>query len=67
MAKNKRDAMLVIGVSKDAVREAREAIKMILTTPHIDNPTRLAALNTLSHLCSVNNTTVTDCTFTGRE
>jgi hypothetical protein len=58
-------ALFVIGASKDSIREARETIKMILTVPNIDNPTRVVAIKALSTLCSVNNTTVSGCTFKG--
>ena len=53
-----------IGVSKEAVVEARNAIMDILieTSTRADNLAE-HALDTLAHLCNVNNATVSNCQF----
>ncbi len=53
-----------VGASRDAIVEAREAIKDILKAT-ADQETKRKALGVLSTLCRVANTTIRDCTFTG--
>ena len=60
-----KDAMINIGVSKEAVKEARTAIMDILNS-RADQSTQVTALNVLSTLCEVNNTNITNCTFTNK-
>ena len=55
-------AMLVIGVSRETVREARGAIMDILKA-HASESVQMAALSALCTICEVNNTTVSNCNF----
>lgn len=52
-----------IGVSVEAVKAAHEAVLAILSAPHADEETKRHALTTLKDVCSVNNTTVSNCHF----
>lgn len=53
-----------IGASPTAIKEARGAINDILRAPHVDNSTKVAALNALNQVCQVNNSTVSGCSIT---
>ena len=55
---------IYVGASKDAVREAREAIMAILNSD-CDQDTMRIALQSLTELCSVKNTTITGNTLSG--
>lgn len=55
--------MLHIGVSREAVIEARAAVVAILAVPNVDNKTKVAALESLRSICTVANTTISACTF----
>lgn len=57
-----QQALLLIGVGKDAVVEARKTIMTIMETT-ADQETKRKALDTLTALCQTNNTTVTNCNF----
>lgn len=57
--------MLNIGASKETILAARQTILDILKTDN-EQETKRTALTTLSSICSVNNTTVKDCTFTSK-
>lgn len=59
------DAMLNIGVSKDSILEAKKAILeiMIVDADLASSDVKIQALKTLHELCSVNGTSITDCTF----
>lgn len=52
-----------IGASKETVREARASILAILNAPHVDNTTKVVALQAFQKVCAVENTTITGCTF----
>lgn len=58
--------LLQIGVSKEAVKEARAAIIAILDNKNAENKTKIVALETLRTLCNVNGTQVTNCNFEGK-
>jgi len=58
----KKKTAIHIGVRKGALKEARKAIMDILNSDDSGN-TKRAALQALSTLCSVNGTTITNCTF----
>lgn len=53
-----------IGVSSTALKEARAAIMDILKAG-VEEKTKRVALKTLVQACNVNNTTISNCTFTG--
>lgn len=56
-------ALLVIGAQRDAIAEARAAIRDILQSS-AEQTTKRAALQTLSTLCAVNGATVSNNVFT---
>ena len=56
-------SMLNVGHSPEAIAIARNAIVEILKCDATDGP-KIAALNCLHTMCSVNNTTISNCTFT---
>lgn len=51
-----------VGASKEAIAEARLAINDILSISGVDQSTRVTALQVLSTLCAVNNTSLINCT-----
>ena len=51
-----------VGVSKDAVREARAVIMQILEAS-CEERTKRVALSALCHVCDVTNTTIQNCHF----
>jgi hypothetical protein len=55
--------LFVIGVQKEAVKEARASIMDILRCKDAEEKTKRSALITLRELCEVRNTTVTNCVF----
>lgn len=64
--KNKKSANSIgvnIGASKETILEAWTAINNILNS-NSDQSTKVVALNTLKDIAQVNNSTVTNCTFT---
>lgn len=56
-------AMIEVGVSKDALIEARKVILDILNADRSDQVT-LAALDALTRISSVNNTHIQNCNLT---
>lgn len=56
-------AMVSVGASVEAVREARGALNDILRSTNAD-AVKLAAVETLRYLCRVDNTTISNCNFT---
>lgn len=60
-------AMLIIGASKETVVAAKQSIMEIIRCPDTEQETKRKALDALSTICSVNGTTITNCTFTGKE
>lgn len=59
-------AMLNVGVSPQAINEARIAINEILLSDN-DQDTKRTALACLSQLCEVKNTTIQNNTFTAKK
>jgi hypothetical protein len=60
---NKKGTAIHIGASKESVVEAKSAIVLIMNSKNTDT-VKCAALNCLSSLCSVGNTSITNCTIT---
>lgn len=56
-------AALNIGASKEAIREAREAVLAIIKASCGDQ-VKLAALEAFTSVTSVNGATITNCNFT---
>jgi len=63
----KSTPMLVIGVPKETVIAARQAVMEILKCKDAEEKTKRAALVTFREICNVDHTTVTDCSFTSGE
>ena len=57
--------MISIGAQRESVKEARDAIAMILDSD-CDQDTKRHALSALSTLCNVNGTTISNCNLTGK-
>ena len=55
--------MIYIGAKVDAVKEARAAIMDILNSPYVDQGTKIVALESLSAITSVNDSTISNCNF----
>lgn len=55
-------SLMQVGVSKDAIIEARKSIIEILKCT-ADQDTKKIALQTLTQICKVENTTVSNCSF----
>ena len=61
-------SLLSIGASKDGIEAARDSILMIMKAGEMHEASvTCAALKALRVLCSVNNTTITGCSFTNQE
>ena len=58
-------AMVHVGATKESVDAARSAILEIMRVKEADSPVKVEALKTLSTLCNVNGTTISDCDFRG--
>ena len=58
------NALLRVGPTVEAVVAAREAILMILNAPN-EEATIQAALKAFVEVCSVKDTTISDCHFSG--
>ena len=60
--KGRSAPVVSIGPSKEAIAEARAAIMAILSAD-VDESTKVCALNALHTICSVNNTSMSNCTI----
>lgn len=58
-------AMLHIGTEASAVREARAAILEILRVPHVDNSTKVAALQEFNRVLAINDVSISNNVFNG--
>ena len=58
-------SLLQIGASEKAIREAKDTILSILNCD-IDESTKVEALKAFTSVCSVDNTTVSECVFNGK-
>ena len=63
--KARQAPLIQIGVSIEAVAEARRAILDILNCPDMGERTKRKALSVLGTLCRVEATTIQNCTITG--
>lgn len=59
----KTTAMLTIGVSKETVVAARQAVMEILKCKDADQLTKQTALQVFRDVCEVRNVNVTGCSF----
>lgn len=59
----KQTAMLTIGVPKETVVAARQAIMEILKCKDAEQRTKRVALQVFKEVCEVRNVTVTNCIF----
>ena len=60
------DAFISMGVGKDTIQELRKMIMDILNCKTADQETKIRALDVASKVCSVNNITVSECTFNSK-
>ena len=60
------DAMLIVGTSKETMKESIKSIMMIINSKNSD-PVKHDALDCLKNICHVNGTTISDCTFTTKD
>lgn len=61
------DSMVHVGVGKDTVTEARQAIVDIISCKDADQSVRMKALEVFQSVCKVENTTITGCHFTSKK
>ena len=59
-------AMITIGASAKAVQEVRKTLLVILNSSN-DQATKQEALRTMTEVCSVKHTTISNCTFSNSE
>ncbi len=57
------ESMINVGASKEAISEARVTVAMILDCEASDQ-VKLTALKTLTKICAVRGTTISNCTLT---
>jgi len=60
------EPIINIGASKEAVQAANDAIHSVLYAERSDQVT-IVALETLSSICKVGDTTIRDCQFTNNK
>ena len=55
--------MISIGPSVESIRGARQSVLAIMNTPPGGDAVKIEALKALHMICSVNDTTIQNCTF----
>jgi len=60
---NSKTIGINVGAELGAVKAAQEGILKILQVPHVDNATRVAALDAFKTICGVNGAVVSNCTI----
>ena len=58
------ESAIKIGASSTSIKEAKAGIMEILKCASADQSTKVAALEALVNITSVNNTTISGCNFT---
>lgn len=58
--------MVHVGVSLQTIKEITNAILAVLKTQNIDNKTKIVAIKAIETAARVENTTISNCNFTGK-